>query len=192
MHSAFDGWFWPALCAEKFNYGMNKISAIFLVWVSVAIASCSIVRTESHYLVDMCDSEEDILNVDNISSLAGIYQRTDDNGLKITTITAAVEIPRYKKYLEYWQDTVERIGRDDYPEIIRKNSKGGDLILDVVINSDGTLRTTNVLRSSGDYVLNDVANEIIAKAAPFLPFPECVRRETDVLHIPRRWKFQPE
>ena len=36
---------------------------------------------------------------------------------------------------------------------------------------------------------DDAAVRIVRLAGPYAPFPEDIRRETDILHITRTWQF---
>ncbi|HED14243.1 MAG TPA: energy transducer TonB, partial [Gammaproteobacteria bacterium] len=49
--------------------------------------------------------------------------------------------------------------------------------------------TISILRSSGHQVLDDAAIRIVKLAAPFAVFPQNIRKEVDILHIIRTWKF---
>ncbi len=92
-------------------------------------------------------------------------------------------------YLDAWRAKIERIGNLNYPEEARRRHLTGSLILDVAINPDGSLNAVTLRRSSGHKVLDDAAIRIVRLAAPFAPFPEEMRRDTDVLHITRTWQF---
>ena len=92
-------------------------------------------------------------------------------------------------YLDAWRAKVERIGNLNYPEEAKRRGISGSLILDVAINADGTVHSITVLRSSGKKILDDAAIRIVRLAAPFAPFPEELRKDTDVLHITRTWQF---
>ncbi len=92
-------------------------------------------------------------------------------------------------YLDAWRAKIERIGNLNYPEEARRRHLTGSLILDVAINPDGSLHAVTLRRSSGHKVLDDAAIRIVRLAAPFAPFPEAMRRDTDVLHITRTWQF---
>jgi len=46
-----------------------------------------------------------------------------------------------------------------------------------------------VRRSSGEKILDDAAIRIVRLAAPYAPFPQDIRKETDILHITRTWQF---
>lgn len=96
---------------------------------------------------------------------------------------------RYAAYMDAWRAKVERIGNLNYPEEARRRRVSGNLLLDVALNSDGTISHVSVRRSSGHKLLDDAAVRIVELAAPFAPFPPEIRAETDIVHITRTWKF---
>ncbi|MDZ7804868.1 energy transducer TonB [Thiohalophilus sp.] len=97
---------------------------------------------------------------------------------------------RFAAYLDAWRAKVERIGNLNYPEEAVRNNVTGDLLLDVAINPDGSLKSVRVLRSSGHEVLDEAAQNIVRLSAPFPPLTEEILEDTDVLHIPRVWQFK--
>lgn len=104
-------------------------------------------------------------------------------------ISANTREYRYATYMEAWRAKVERIGNINYPDEARERQLSGALLLDVALNPDGSVVEITVRRSSGHKVLDDAAVRIVELAAPYAPFPDDVRREVDVLHITRTWKF---
>jgi protein TonB len=97
---------------------------------------------------------------------------------------------RYAQYVEDWRQKIERVGNLNYPT----EAKGrvyGSLQVTVEINSDGTLRSVQVDRPSGQKVLDRAAERIVNLAAPFAAFPPDVRKDTDILVITRTWTFAP-
>lgn len=104
-------------------------------------------------------------------------------------ISASTKEYKYASYMEAWRSKVERVGNLNYPEDARKNKLSGNLILDVALNSDGSINQITVRRSSGHQVLDDASIRIVELAAPYSPFPDHIREETDILHITRTWQF---
>lgn len=104
-------------------------------------------------------------------------------------ISASTREYRYASYMEAWRAKVERIGNLNYPEDARRQGLTGNLILDVALKPDGSVHEITIRRSSGNRVLDEAAVRIVNLAAPFAPFPEDIRRETDILHITRTWQF---
>lgn len=92
-------------------------------------------------------------------------------------------------YMRNWVDKVERLGNADYPDEAIRNKLSGTLILDVVINADGSLRNMELRRSSGHRILDDAAKRIVAMASPFSAFPKKLHEQADVIHITRSWEF---
>ena len=97
---------------------------------------------------------------------------------------------RFAAYMDAWRAKVERIGNMNYPAQAVRQGLSGNLLLDVAINADGTLNTVRVLRSSGHKVLDNAAVRIVKMAADYPPLPAEIRRDTDILHIPRVWRFK--
>lgn len=95
-------------------------------------------------------------------------------------------------YMRKWVDKVERLGNADYPDAAIRNKLSGTLILDVVINADGSLREINLRRSSGHQVLDDAARRIVKMSSPFEPFPTKLQKQADVIHITRSWQFESD
>jgi len=93
-------------------------------------------------------------------------------------------------YMRNWIDKVERLGNADYPDAAIREKLSGTLILDVVINSDGSLKEINLRRSSGHQILDDAAKRIVKMSSPFAPFPAKLLKQADVIHITRSWEFQ--
>ena len=105
------------------------------------------------------------------------------------TISAATREYKYANYLDAWKRKVEKIGNLNYPDEARRRKLYGSLILRVSLKADGTIEEIEVRRSSGYKLLDDAAIRIVRLAAPYAPFPEEIRKETDVLDIIRTWQF---
>jgi protein TonB len=103
-------------------------------------------------------------------------------------IGARVEEYRFAQYVEDWRQKIERIGNLNYPAAA-KGRLYGSLVLTVIIKANGDLERVEVSRSSGQSLLDDAARRIVQMAAPYAPFPESIRRDTDVLEITRTWTF---
>ena len=59
----------------------------------------------------------------------------------------------------------------------------------VSIKADGSLEKLEINQSSGYPVLDEAAQRIVRLAAPFAPFPENIREDTDILSITRTCSF---
>ena len=103
-------------------------------------------------------------------------------------IGARVEEYRFAQYVEDWRQKVERIGNLNYPDAA-KGRLYGNLVLTVVIKSDGSLAQVEISRSSGKKVLDEAARRIVEMAAPYAAFPDAIRRDTDIVEITRTWSF---
>ncbi len=104
-------------------------------------------------------------------------------------VSATTQEFKYAAYMEAWRAKVERIGNINYPDEARRGNLSGALLLDVALKPDGSVLEIIVRRSSGHKVLDDAAVRIVELASPFSPFPDEIRREVDILHVTRTWKF---
>jgi len=105
-------------------------------------------------------------------------------------LNARTQEYKYAAYMDAWRAKVERVGNLNYPEQAKRQGIAGSLVLDVAINPDGSLQGVQVLRPSGQKVLDDAAVRIVELAAPYAALPADMRADIDVLHITRTWKFQ--
>jgi periplasmic protein TonB len=105
-------------------------------------------------------------------------------------ISASTKEFKYAHYMEAWRRKVEEIGNINYPNQARRRKLSGSLILDVALNPNGTIRQVEIKESSKHRILDEAALRIVRLAAPFAPFPENIRKNTDILHITRRWEFR--
>jgi protein TonB len=98
---------------------------------------------------------------------------------------------RFARYVEDWRMKVERVGNLNYPAAARQKKLYGTLTLTVSIRADGSVEKVEVDRRSGHRILDAAAVKIVEMAAPYAPFPDDIRRDTDILSITRRWTFAP-
>lgn len=128
-----------------------------------------------------------------ISALSAELNRSKPDRLDFQKKTAieALNLPKYKTtaYEQAWQSKVERVGNLNYPEIARKNRWSGVLRLSVSLKADGSVLGINVRQSSGHPELDEAAARIVRLAAPYAPFPDEFKAETDILVITRTWQF---
>ncbi len=109
---------------------------------------------------------------------------------KVKYLTASTREYAYAAYMRGWSDRVERVGNLNYPERARSQGLHGDVLLTVVLNLDGSIKSIDVIQSSGQKVLDDAARRIVRLAAPFPPAPK-TGEHIDELNITRTWRFQP-
>jgi protein TonB len=104
-------------------------------------------------------------------------------------VGARAEEYRFARYVEDWRLKIERIGNLNYPEAARRQKLYGNLLLNVSIRADGSLENVEIVRSSGNRILDASAVHIVEMSAPFAAFPPDIKRDTDILSITRTWTF---
>ncbi len=96
---------------------------------------------------------------------------------------------KYASYMRNWVQKVERVGELNYPDSARRRHLSGKLIVQVALYPDGSVREITIRRPSGHKILDDAAVRIVKLASPFAPFPDNIKKETDILYITRTWVF---
>jgi protein TonB len=104
-------------------------------------------------------------------------------------ISARTKEYKYASYMRDWVAKVERVGELNYPDEARRQNLSGKLIVQVAVYPDGSVREITIRKPSGYKILDDAAVRIVKLAAPFAPFPDDIKKETDVLYITRTWVF---
>jgi len=104
-------------------------------------------------------------------------------------ISARTKEFKYASYMRDWVAKVERVGELNYPDAARRQNLSGKLIVQVALFPDGNVREITIRKPSGHKILDDAAVRIVKLAAPFAPFPDDIRAETDILYITRTWVF---
>ena len=107
---------------------------------------------------------------------------------RLTSLSTASSADAF--YLNSWRRNIESVGNLNYPQKARKDKLYGSLRLMVAILADGSLKEVELLDSSGHKVLDDAAIRIVRLSAPYAPFPDELRKSTDVLEIIRTWQFK--
>ncbi|HEY4144232.1 energy transducer TonB [Pinirhizobacter sp.] len=105
-------------------------------------------------------------------------------------ISANTKEYAYAAYMNGWVKRVERVGNQNYPDQARRESLHGDVVLTVGLNRDGSIKSVDVIESSGHKLLDDAAQRIVRLAGPFPALPPDKTR-VDELYITRTWQFLP-
>ena len=92
-------------------------------------------------------------------------------------------------YLNFWQREIETAG----DKIIANNqsSLSGTVQIMAKIDMYGNLVSSEILISSGNTLVDQMAISILNESAPFAPFNETMSNEYSLLEIVRDWNFSP-
>lgn len=97
---------------------------------------------------------------------------------------------RLAPWLDGWRQRVEKIGTVNFPALARRPGMSGSLVLEVVVQNDGQLRSARIQRTSGHAELDEAAREILRLASPFDPFPPDLARDYRNLRFAYEWRFE--
>lgn len=92
------------------------------------------------------------------------------------------------RYIENFRQQAYHIGNQQYPQEARAKGIKGDVMLMVIIEPSGQVKSIKVLRSSGSKILDEAAKNSVRKAAPFGKFSQEMNDYLE-LRIIRTWRF---
>ena len=90
-------------------------------------------------------------------------------------------------YLNIWQRKIETIG----DKIIQENNKDyqGTVQVMATIDKKGNLIKSDILKSSGNAIIDNMAIQILNESAPFAPFNGAMTNDYSCIEIVRDWNF---
>ena len=86
---------------------------------------------------------------------------------------------------------IETVGTANFPHVAGRKLYG-ELLMALLINHDGRILDARVVQSSGDRMLDRLAEAIAQKSAPFGPFTPAMRQDTDQFDVTARFRFTRE
>ena len=122
--------------------------------------------------------------------LAEIERRVNEENArpKKRYISPATREAVYAAYVDALRRRIEARGTQNFPEAAGKKLYG-QLTMMVTVNHDGSLIGTDIVVSSGNPVLDRRAQAIVLSIGSFGKFTDAMRRQTDQIVLPSRFKF---
>jgi periplasmic protein TonB len=131
------------------------------------------------------------LEIASLEAKLDYQQQLDTKRPRVSRLTTTSTMANDEAgYMYQWLRRIEQVGNLHYPDEAYRNRIFGSLRILVAVRANGTIDHIEVLESSGHTVLDDAAKRIVHLAAPFAPFPEAMRRKSDVIEIIRTWQFK--
>ncbi|MDI9347554.1 MAG: energy transducer TonB [Methylacidiphilales bacterium] len=106
------------------------------------------------------------------------------------TLSSSTTFHHFASYVHSWVALIEKIGNKNYPALALKNNITGDVILLVIIHRSGKLIKAQILKSSGQPILDQASIATIQKAAPFESFNKKQSNIADRVEIIRTFSYQ--
>lgn len=103
-------------------------------------------------------------------------------------ISASTREYEYAAYMRGWVSRVERVGSLNYPEEARRRQLTGRVMVTVGVRRDGSVESIDIVRPSGQPLLDQAVVRVVRLAEPFEPLPRTAENP-DVLHITRTWEW---
>jgi protein TonB len=122
--------------------------------------------------------------------LAEIERRVNEENArpKRRFVSPATKEATYAVYVDALRRKIEARGTERFPQAGGKKLYG-ELTMIVSVNFDGSLLGTEIVQSSGNRELDRRAQAIVASIGNFGRFTDAMRRQTDQLLMPSRFKF---
>jgi len=154
------------------------------------IINVKLANSNQDYLADAAfSSEEDYIN-DLPSQESGNIQASKNTykSLKVKKLQANSKVNSEEAvYLNLWQRKIESTGDRVISE--NKNYLNGRVQIMATIDVYGNLVNSEILISSGNRLIDDMAINILKESSPFAPFNMSMSNEYNVLEIVRDWNF---
>ena len=154
------------------------------------IINVKLANSNQDYLADAAfSSEEDYIN-DLPSQESGNIQASKNTykSLKVKKLQANSKVSSEEAvYLNLWQRKIESTGDKVISE--NKNDLNGRVQIMATIDVYGNLVNSEILISSGNRLIDDMAINILKESSPFAPFNISMSNEYSVLEIVRDWNF---
>ena len=125
----------------------------------------------------------------NVSKLSLNNTPVPNEKIRIKNISAKSPEYVYRLYFEAWKKKVERMGAMNYPDAAKIKNRFSNLIMKVIINSNGSIYDISIIKSSGKAKLDEAAIDIVRNGSPYAPFSDQMKKEVDQVSITRIWKF---
>ncbi len=154
------------------------------------IINVKLANSNQDYLADAAFSSEDDYINDLPSQESGNIQASKNTykSLKVKKLQANSKVSSEEAvYLNLWQRKIESTGDKIISE--NKNYLNGKVQIMATIDVYGNLVNSEILISSGNRLIDDMAINILKESSPFAPFNISMSNEYSVLEIVRDWNF---
>lgn len=125
-----------------------------------------------------------------VELLAEIERRVNEENArpKKRYLSPATREAAYATYVDALRRKIEARGTENFPEAAGKKLYG-ELTMLVTVNHDGSILATDIVETSGDRMLDRRAQAIVRSIGGFGKFTDAMRRQTDQIVLPSRFKF---
>jgi len=125
-----------------------------------------------------------------VELLAEIERRVNEENArpKKRYISPATREAAYAAYVDALLCYNDVGSTENFPESAGKKLYG-ELTMMVTVNHDGTILATDIVEGSGDRTLDRRAQAIVRSIGSFGKFTDAMRRQTDQIVLPSRFKF---
>ena len=118
----------------------------------------------------------------------GKLAQRQDAPVRTRQVSAATQEAAFRNYGATLSQRIEDVGTRHYPTVDGR-SLDGQLSLSLTVDTQGRLVAAGILRGSGNPLLDQQALAVASSAAPFVPFSDAMRRNTDQVVLSLNLRF---
>jgi protein TonB len=124
-------------------------------------------------------------------TLAAIEQRVQEENSRPRKryLSPATLGATYAQYSDAMRRKIEARGTANFPQVAGRKLYG-ELMMALHINHDGRILDARVVQSSGNRMLDRLAEAIAQSSAPFGPVTPAMRKDTDQFDVTALFKFK--
>lgn len=127
-----------------------------------------------------------------VAGLGGQHQKTAiADSSRLLTVGPDTRSEIALQYVEGWRRWMRANGNLSYPAEARRLGLRGDVLTQVRLNADGSLADVQILRSSGQRLLDEAVLKTTRDARWYLPFPAALSQQYQQLEFSWRWRYGP-
>jgi protein TonB len=148
-------------------------------------------RPDPHRKADDPKAREEEEKRQQLSQLIGAIERRmqEENARpRKRWLSPATLGSTYASYYDAMRHRIEARGTQNFPQVAGRKLYG-ELMMGLWINHDGRVLNAMVLQSSGNRMLDRLAEAIAQSAGPFGPFTPAMRRDTDQFDMTAQFRF---
>jgi protein TonB len=142
--------------------------------------------------INLADAMASAVEMDRLQAQIAKQHEAYQKRPKRKELGARAQESRFAMYEDVCRQKIEKFGNLNYPEAMRDKKAQGKVLFSMDIKSDGSIEKIAIVRSSGNKIFDQAAENILRLAAPYPEFPPDIRKDYDIIGITRTMIFTRE
>lgn len=142
--------------------------------------------------IDLAAAMASAVEMDRLQAQIAKQHEAYQKRPKRKELGARAQESRFAMYEEVCRQKIEKFGNLNYPEAMRDKNSQGKVLFSMDIKSDGSIEKIAIIKSSGNKIFDQAAENILRLSAPYPEFPPDIRKDYDIIGITRTMIFTRE